>query len=99
MMSPQDLFSHPSMKGLMDNESYKQETFNHAYYEWNQWNHRDESQVSAQKNKIRDRIQQMKEEQRIQKYQQELMSLQRKRRIIEHYHQEYNGKKSHVNLY
>ena len=43
MMSPQDLFSHPSMKGLMDNESYKQETFNHAYYKWNQWNHRDES--------------------------------------------------------
>ena len=56
MMSPQDLFSHPSMKGLMDNESYKQETFNHAYYKWNQWNHRDESQVSAQKSKIRDRI-------------------------------------------
>lgn len=50
------------MKGLKDNESYKQETFNHAYYKWNQWNHRDESQVSAQKNKIRDRIQQMKEE-------------------------------------
>jgi hypothetical protein len=37
----------------------------------------------------------MKEESKINRYQQELMSLQRKRRIIEYYHQEYNGKKSH----
>jgi hypothetical protein len=37
----------------------------------------------------------MKEESKINRYQQELMSLQRKSRIIEYYHQEYNGKKSH----
>jgi hypothetical protein len=67
----------------MDNESYKAETFNRAYYKWNQWNHRDEAQYMMSKNKIRDKIQLMKDEARIQKYHSELLSLQRKRRIVE----------------
>lgn len=59
----------------LDQTSYKMETFNRAMYQWNQWNYKDESIMGATKFKIRDQLQIVKEERRIQKYQQELMSL------------------------
>jgi len=59
---------------------------------WNQWNYRDDKIVSATKHRVRDQVQVLKEEHRIQKYQEELMSIQRKRNLIETYYREYNGK-------
>ncbi len=87
---------HNHHHSLVGASTLKNETFNRAMYHWNHWNVKDESSASVQggfsKHKIRDQLQIMKEERRIQKYHQELMSLQRKRRIIEQYQTEYNGK-------
>lgn len=77
----------------LDGQTHKQETYNRAFYMWNQWNYRDETIVSATKTKIRDQVQMLKEETRIQKYQQELLSIQKKRNLIETYYRDYNGKR------
>ena len=73
-IDPSQLSSIASLRRL-DGTTYKKETFNRAFYMWNQWNFRDESIQSATKHKIRDQIHVLKEEYRIQKYQQELLSI------------------------
>jgi hypothetical protein len=61
---PQSLSSIPSLRRF-EQTSYKQGTFNRAFYMWNQWNYKDESFQGATKHKIRDQISVLKEEFRI----------------------------------
>jgi hypothetical protein len=51
----------PSLKRL-ETSNYKLETFNRAFYMWNQWNYKDESIQAATKHKIRDQVHILKEE-------------------------------------
>jgi hypothetical protein len=59
---------------------------------WNQWNFKDETIQSATKHKVRDQVHILKEEFKILRYQQELLSLQRKRNLIESYYKDHKGK-------
>jgi hypothetical protein len=79
------LSSIPSVRRLEGVQTYKQQTCNRAFYMWNQWNARDENILHSTKTRIRDKFQMLREEYRIQKYQQELLSIQKKRNLIETY--------------
>lgn len=93
-MTHEDQASVQQLPGMrrLDRSGYKLQTFNRAFYMWNQWNFKDESIQGATKHKVRDQVQLLKEEFKIMRYQQELLSLQRKRNLIESYYREHKGK-------
>jgi len=95
-MTHEDQASVQQLPGMrrLDQSGYKLQTFNRAFYMWNQWNFKDESIQGATKHKVRDQVQILKEEFKIMRYQQELLSLQRKRNLIESYYREHKGKPS-----
>jgi hypothetical protein len=59
---------HNHHHSLIGASTLKNETFNRAMYQWNQWGVKEESVQGFTKHKIRDQLQIMKEERRIQKY-------------------------------